>query len=115
MEKFKNADILTLISLYRGHECLWKITSSSYRRVDFKEKAYKQIGEVLAVDAEIIKKKIKSLRSTYILEKKKIAKGKKSGNGIEDNYESKLFWFDEMSFIDNTIKLRKTTSNINTM
>lgn len=110
MEKFTNEDLLTLIRLYRQHECLWKISCSLYKRADLKDKAYQEIGEVLAIEAEMVKKKLKSLRGTYVLEKKKISQRTQAQSQA---HKSTWYWFDEMSFIDSTIKLRKCTTPIN--
>ncbi|XP_073822024.1 uncharacterized protein [Musca autumnalis] len=61
---------------------------------------------------DAVKKKIKSLRSTYVLEKKKVEQSKRSGCDAADVYEPTLCWYAEMNFLDNHISARKSINNI---
>ncbi|KAK9688193.1 hypothetical protein QE152_g35725 [Popillia japonica] len=62
---------------------------------------------------DIVKKKIASIRATYLLEKKKIADSCGTGTGADDLHVSTLPWFGEMEFLNDVIISRKTTSNLN--
>lgn len=57
-----------------------------------------------------VKSKIKNLRATYSQELTKIDKSIRSGAGSQEEYKSKLNWFQEMhSLIKNVPTKRKTT------
>lgn len=71
-----------------------------------------EIALELNVSEEFVKKKIQSLRSTYIQEKKKIYESKTTGTGSDDVYSPSLYWFHELDFLQDVIVPRKTTSNL---
>ncbi|XP_073819710.1 uncharacterized protein [Musca autumnalis] len=108
----KEEDILKMISLFRERELLWNTNSFSYRRNDLKKKALEEIGKEMNMTEEAVKKRIKSLRSTYVIEKRKVEHSKKSGCDAADVYQPSLFWYEEMSFLDNYISARKSVNNV---
>lgn len=108
--KLNQTAIIKLINLYRSHPILWDMNSKLYRRNDLKAKSYEEIADEMKMPVDVIKKKIRSLRTTYTGEKRKM-NHKKSGSGVEENYTSSLSWFDEMSFLDSSIVTRKSIDN----
>lgn len=91
-----------MIQLYEKHDCLWNTSSKKYRKKDLKQKAWHDIALELDIDEKVIKRKLRILRGTYILEQKKIRKRISSNN----NYQSKLYWFPNMEFLDAVITER---------
>ena len=59
-----------------------------------------------------VKTKINSLRTYYSKEVAKTKKSSKSGNGLNDAYESKWPYFNSLSFLRDTVVPRKLASNI---
>lgn len=110
--KMNKNDVIKLINLYKENPCLWDINSRLYKRHDFKSTAYENISQNMNLPVEVIKKKIKSLRNTYTTEKKKIETSKKSGSGFDELHESCLFYYEEFSFLDGSLVMRKSTNNI---
>lgn len=103
--KFNKIDTVKIIHLYRSHPVLWDIKNKSYRRQDLKATAYDAIARKMNMTVESVKKKIKSLRSTYTGEKRKMFLSKSKPDGEE--YRTALSWFSEMSFLDNLVSIRK--------
>ncbi|XP_073823802.1 uncharacterized protein [Musca autumnalis] len=85
------------------------MNSNLYRRNDLKMKAYEDIALQMGMPTDVVKKKIRNLRSTYIGEKNKMYK--KSGSGTEEVYRPTLFWFEEMRFLDASIAVRTSIDN----
>ncbi|XP_073846308.1 uncharacterized protein [Musca autumnalis] len=111
VKEIKGERILQMISMYRDRECLWNTKSELYRRKDLKERAFKEIGREFNMTVTDVKKKLKSLRATYLLEKKKVEESIKAGCDAGDMYEPMLHWYSEMSFIDDHILTRKPKDN----
>lgn len=109
---FSDEKILQLIELYREMECLWDIKSPQYKNNVKRKAALTYISEKMELSEEIVKKKINSLRATYLLEKKKIFDSRRTGTGTDDLYIPTVPWFDEMVFLNDVIIPRKTTSNL---
>ncbi|KAF6205330.1 hypothetical protein GE061_019500 [Apolygus lucorum] len=61
------------------------------------------------VSEEEAKKKINSLRSTYLQEKKKVEESKRANDG--EIYEPSLYWYHELEFLQDVIIPRKTQPN----
>lgn len=105
------SETLRLINLYKQKEQLWNYKSHLYKRTDLKKKAWGEIAKQFRKDIVDVKCKLKSLRSAYVSEKKKVDDSKNSGAGPDDIYEPFLFYFDAFSFLDDVIVLRKAASN----
>ncbi|KAK0077165.1 hypothetical protein PV326_010235, partial [Microctonus aethiopoides] len=103
-----------LIESYRENECLWQVKSPHYKNYIKKKAAIADIAEKMGITKEITKKKIASLRSTYLLEKKKIADSKSTGSGTDTVCISTIPWFNQMEFLDDVIIARRTISNLDT-
>lgn len=91
-----------MIQLYKKHDCLWNTSSKKYRKKDLKQKAWRDIALELEIEEKVVRRKLRILRGTYILEQKKIRKRISSDN----NYQSRLYWFPSMQFLDAVITER---------
>lgn len=109
---FSDNQIMLLIELYRENECLWNVKSPEYKNNVKRKGAIANISEKMGFTEEIIKKKIASIRSTYLLEKKKIKDSQHTGTGTDDVYHSTLPWFQHMTFLNDVIIARKTLDNL---
>lgn len=105
--KWFKSDVIKLINLYKKRECLWNINSSLYKRIDLRKKAIEELSQVFRVPGDAIKKKLKYLRTAYNAEKKKIAESYKSG---EEIYVPILFYFNEFTFLDDSIIIKRKTN-----
>ncbi|XP_022912943.2 uncharacterized protein [Onthophagus taurus] len=109
---FSEKQILNLIDLYRKKECLWNTKSPFYNNHAERRDALRFIAKSLNYNEETIKKKITSIRATYLLEKKKIKDSLLAGNGADTMYRPTVIWFEHMNFLDGVIIPRKTTLNL---
>uniref|UniRef100_A0A1B6FVI6 MADF domain-containing protein n=1 Tax=Cuerna arida TaxID=1464854 RepID=A0A1B6FVI6_9HEMI len=69
--------LLEFIELFRGEECLWKITSKDYHNKTKREESYKRLVEKVkeidpAANKAVVTRKINSLRSAFRKELKKV-------------------------------------------
>lgn len=115
MPKLSTQINLKFVQLYRDHECLWNPYFPGYKEKCKRDSALQKIRDELKtmgidMSTKDIKSKIKNLRATYSQELTKIDKSTRSGAGSQEEYKSKLNWFQEMhSFIKNVPMKRKTT------
>ena len=107
--KWTDEEVEKLIDLYEERPCLWDISDRSYSKRDLKEKALSEIKEALEIDLSIIQAKWKSLRSQYGREMAKEQKTK-SGQSVDDLYESSWTYVQRMKFVDQVEKTAKNTS-----
>lgn len=71
---------------------------------------YKEIDE--KANRDVVLKKINSLRTAYNKEKKKVEETKRSGAGTDAVYEPKLWYYKELSFINDQNLARASISTI---
>lgn len=94
--KWRDDFIEPFLDQYRQYECLWNISSDSYKNRDTRDKAYESMCSALCLpglSVNDIKTKIKTIRTNYKSELNKILKSEKSGAGLNDVYVPRLFWF----------------------
>lgn len=94
--KWRDGFIEPFLDQYRQYECLWNISSDSYKNRDQRDKAYESMCSALSLpglSVNDIKTKIKTIRTNYKSELNKILKSEKSGAGLNDVYVPRLFWF----------------------
>ncbi|CAG4988173.1 unnamed protein product [Colias eurytheme] len=106
-EKWTDDTTCQFVSLYKKHECLWNVTLPEYKNKYNRDRALQAIQDEMAIQgfgANEIKNKIRSLRSTYYLEKKKIDKNKREGFSL---YKPSLKWFHIMQYIMHTLAKQK--------
>lgn len=106
--KLSRANIFKLINLYHSYPLLWDTTNKSYRRKDLRDRAYEAIANEMVMLVDVVKKKIRNLRTTYTNERRKIF-AKNSGG--DEQYVTTLPWYSEMSFLDSAIVVRKNMDN----
>lgn len=105
-----NEDIFKLIGLWREKEALWNMRSPLYKRTDLKSASNEEIASEMCMSVEEVKKKLKSIRTTYVAEKR-VDGSKASGTSAEKLYVPNLAYFNEMSFLNQCIIKRQTKDN----
>ncbi|XP_045538547.1 uncharacterized protein LOC123722087 [Papilio machaon] len=115
--KFGSNDLIKFITIYRNHECLWDTENENYKNRDARNTALIEFVKEFGVEGfgpKEITTKIKSLRTQYHAERKKIKDSMDTASGTDDVYKSKLSWYNLMdSFVMKTSEHRETTSNMN--
>ena len=111
--------ILDVIQLYRELPALWKIKDKIYSDRSKKNAAYETLlakyrGKRLEASKEDLKKRLNSLRTNYRKELKKVQDSMKSGASMDDVYESTLWYYDEMGFLQDQETPARSTSTITT-
>lgn len=92
--KWRDKYIELFLDQYRQQECLWNISSDSYKNRDTRDKAYESICSALnlsGLSVNNIKTKIKTICTNYKCELNKILKSQKSGAGLTDVFILQLF------------------------
>ena len=104
MATWSKETILSFINLYKSKECLWKVKSKDYNNRFLREVAY---GDLITfcqqfnrgANKDFVTKKINNLRTAFRKEQKKQAGLKLAGDGVDDIYEPKLWYFQELMFL----------------
>ncbi|XP_047997823.1 uncharacterized protein LOC125235329 [Leguminivora glycinivorella] len=96
-----------IIECVRKHNCLWEPKNRHYKNAVMKARLWQEIGEELNENCEVIKKKWKSMRDGYMKYKKQIKGTTGSGRKMIS-----FVWAAQLSFLDDSISPRNTTSNI---
>ena len=109
--KWNDQTVEKLIDLYEERPCLWDISDQSYSKRDVKEKALSVLKEELDIELSIIQAKWKSLRTQYGKELAKENKTK-SGQSVDELYESSWAFMQKMRFVD---QVRKTATSTPTL
>ncbi|XP_049316691.1 uncharacterized protein LOC125775342 [Bactrocera dorsalis] len=91
--------------LYRSFQELWQVKSECYKNKNKKNAAYEVLlTKLREIDSNAsldnLKSKINSLRSSYRRELKKKKRSEKSGAGVEDIHIPTLWYFDDLSFLE---------------
>ncbi|KAF5271422.1 hypothetical protein FQR65_LT17618 [Abscondita terminalis] len=105
-----------LIDEYQKYPCLYIIKHPLYHNRNSRTEGLKNISEIVnsvrpGTTIEEIKTKWSSLRSTYIAEKRKYENSLKSGSGTDYVYKPSLWYFDRMSFLNEHVAARPSTSS----
>lgn len=104
-----NQTILDFIEEYRSYPELWDCKNKGYTNKVKRNDAYQKLSEHFQMDVNTVKAKIKSLRSYFSKEFRKVSIVK-SGSGSDTKYKSNWFAFDALMFISDTA-LPKTTKD----
>lgn len=94
--KWSDNTTFSFVKEYLQHECLFNSKCNNYRNKLARDAAIGKICEVMNITGFGPKEavsKIKSIRSTYSQELKKINESTKSGAGTDDVYVPTLKWF----------------------
>ena len=92
------------IEIYQNEECLWKVKCKEYHNRDMKNAAYDKLVQKLRetipeADRDTVVKKINNIRSSYRKEFKKVQASKRSGASSNDVYCPKLWYFQNLAFL----------------
>lgn len=109
--------IQKLISKYEEYEHLYNVRHPMYLdRVKRSNSLLEITNELKKINKNItvdeIKKKMHTLRSQYLRELREINNSKRSGVGLEEVYEPKLWCFKQLEFLKSHTTIRNSTSNI---
>ena len=109
--------VLEFIEIYRSLPALWKVKSKEYSNKFAKDKGYNQLIEFCKTfekeaDKTYVVPKINNLRSSFRKEMKKVDKSKLSGAGTDLVYETKLWYYKDIQFIQDQEIVRSGASNL---
>lgn len=101
-------ETLEFIDDYHQQSVLWDVNSKFYCNKNARADALEVLAKKNKMDIITAKKKIKSLRSYFAKEHKKV-KQKKTGSGAEEVYISHWFAYKPLLFIADTLTPNQTT------
>ncbi|CAG9814712.1 unnamed protein product [Phaedon cochleariae] len=109
--------VLALIEEYQKFPCLYAVENILYHNRVARAEALEYIKNALIVlrpclKTEEIKSEFNSLRTTYLAEKRKYDKAKKSGAGRDFVYEPSLWYYHHMAFLNEHVVIRQSVSNM---
>lgn len=112
-----------LETFIRCYECfpeLYVVSSQEYKNKTMRELAYKKLCEQfeentgLKMSVPVAKSKIHNIKTQYLRESNKVKASKTSGAGTEEVYESKLWYYTLLQFLDGSSNpVMGSTSNLN--
>lgn len=118
--RWESCTTFLFIDEYKKQICLWNSQHELYKNRHARNKAYRRIintmgqhGIKMSVDA--VRTKIRSIRTTYFGEMKKIDASKKDADGDGEVYIPTLRWYNAMSFISDTSKDASQEKETNNM
>ncbi|XP_063784094.1 uncharacterized protein LOC134933075 [Pseudophryne corroboree] len=96
--------ITSLLEMYRGLECLWKIKAKGYSDKVRQNEALEELVEycrpfVSGANKEWVKKKIQNLRTVFLKEHKIMEQSKRSGAGSSQIYKALLWYYPMLKFV----------------
>ena len=109
--------IREFIEIYRDFPCLWNVQRPEYHDRSKKNAAYEflimKLNEIQPNwNKDSMKKKINSLRTNRLKEKKKVQKSLSSGAGANEVYVPDLWYYHMLDFLDDTGTIDRSISNI---
>lgn len=96
MARWSEDTTLKFVKEYVLHECLWNFKDKNYRNKQVKQQAVSKIITAMEIPnfgPKEVDLKIKSIRSTYSQELKKIKASETSGAGMDSLYKPNVKWF----------------------
>lgn len=114
---YSKGAIEDFINTYRQCECLWNVKSKDYSNKYKRNECYDKLLAVLKTtdqdaNKETVVKKINSLRASYRKERKKTRESR-SGSGAAEVYNTKLWYFKLLDFLDDSSPILPTRDNLN--
>ncbi|XP_065369089.1 uncharacterized protein LOC135961516 [Calliphora vicina] len=105
------------LELYKTMPCLWKVKSAEYSNRELKNQCYnKMVDKLKEWDLEAnrdkVVKKINVFRTNYKRDLKKVRKSETSGAG--NVFESSLWYYDKLKFLEDQECSREGKSTMNT-
>ncbi|KAI4468047.1 hypothetical protein MML48_2g00001562 [Holotrichia oblita] len=118
--KWNSNQIITFLNIYEKYTILWDIRDKDYKNSLKRANAFDQfLKELIAIEGfgdvnlDVLKTKLKTIKTVYRQELNKCIKSKKSGSGTDDVYKPKLIWFATANeFLKNVTIIRKSTNNM---
>ncbi|KAI8115983.1 hypothetical protein FF38_01498 [Lucilia cuprina] len=109
--------VLKLINLWQEYPCLYNPRNQLYHnkhsRNEALEKITKNLQELIPdIKVNDVKVKISYLRSQYAREIQKQKEFTRSGMGTDEVYVPSVYWYDELKFLREYIKIRKGKNNL---
>ncbi|RZF48322.1 hypothetical protein LSTR_LSTR010285 [Laodelphax striatellus] len=98
-DRWSPEETIKLIREFAAKECLWNRKAPSFKNKEAKEEALNSIAENMNIPGfgvNEVKRKMRTLRSTFYQEKKKINNSLQSGADGDSVYTTNLAWYNEM-------------------
>ena len=111
VSKFKTTMGEPLINLVPQYPALWDKQDAMYKDSGYKEAKLKEIMQILHLNKEYVIKKWKSLRDTYVRHKNIKFKSRDGSRQCKPKWK----YYDIMSFIDITTKVKVCTNLFNSI
>ncbi|CAG4970874.1 unnamed protein product [Colias eurytheme] len=113
--KWDSETTMKFIKEFKSYECLWNPKTVLYKHKLTRNAAYKKIVTEMNISGFGVpeaRKKMRTLRSTYYQEKKKIQNSMRSGLGRDAIYIPNLNWYMEMdSLLSDINESRRSIEN----
>lgn len=113
---FKWENMSEFLEAYRRHECLWNPGAPDYFKNNARERAHASMVQDLALDGLTVadvRTKIKTVRTRYGMELRKVRASERSGAGVGEIYNPRLIWFHEAdTFLRAVTTARESVSNL---
>lgn len=113
-EKWNANHILRFLDIYEKHQILWDIKHEDYNNKYKRKCAFQKVIKELefkGITLEILRKKIKTIKTVYRQEFMKIVKSRK--HDPENIYKPKLSWYDKAdSFLNGVTIIRPSNSSL---
>lgn len=115
--KWNSSKIIDFLEIYENFPVLWDSSSNHYKNRNLRDAAFRDLLNALQdkfpdITLDIIRSKIKTIRTVFSQECIKITKSKKSGAGTDELYEPKLSWFNAARFLMGSSSSRPSTSTL---
>lgn len=108
LPKWNDAQTAKFFRLYEKHRCLWDMRDPDYRNMEVRAQAYQDMVLKMGMNCseEIIKRKIKNIRTIYARELKEVKRTRKAGCP-DRAYVPTLSWYHEADrFLRNIVSER---------
>ncbi|XP_049772888.1 uncharacterized protein LOC126160810 [Schistocerca cancellata] len=110
--EWSRQQIVDLIAMCQGEDCLWNVRSKEYKNTVKKHDALAKIAAAFGTDKESVEKKIRSLVVAYRREKSKIIASRPSGSGADSAYDSNWFGCRLLQFLDDVHEPKGTRDTV---
>ena len=109
--------LISFIDEFRQLPCLWQVKSADYKNRKLRKQAMEHLVAFYkpvcpGANFEYIRKKINSIRTAYRRELKKIEDSTQSGAGARNVHVPRLWYFDNMRFLADTMESRPSISTL---
>nr|XP_023029141.1 uncharacterized protein LOC111517282 [Leptinotarsa decemlineata] len=113
-----NPSFLTdFIEASREFPCLWKVKSNKYRDRNKRDEALNNLllltrDTIPTANLSFVKSRIESIKQSFRREFRKVRLKMKSGTAAEDDYKSRFWYYDLISFIADHETLSTSTTTL---